>query len=100
MSLLPTSQRQRPRKVLTYFVFEREFNGAKITERFLSVDYNADNVSFGTGNLLIQVRTDLEKMTRFYSDVRKAVQEKHLVGWKRKLLSKRGLAEEAGKKAG
>ncbi|WP_346765839.1 transposase [Thermococcus sp. MV5] len=61
-----------------------------MTRRFLSVDYNADNVSFGTGGFLIQVSPDLGRMTRLYSDVRKMVQEKYSVGWKRKLSSGKG----------
>lgn len=78
------------RKILAYFVFEKEFDEPEVTGSFLSVDYNADNVSFGTQEFLIQVRTDLGRLTRFYSDVRKELQESHLVGWKRKLPSKKG----------
>ncbi|WP_144244842.1 RNA-guided endonuclease InsQ/TnpB family protein [Thermococcus eurythermalis] len=81
---------EKERKVLAYFVFEKEFEENRLTGSFLSVDYNADNVSFGTGEFLIQVRTELGKLTRFYSDVRKKIQESHLVGWKRKLPSKKG----------
>lgn len=54
------------------------------------MDYNADNVSFGIQEFLIQVRTDLGRLTRFYSDVRKRIQETHLIGWKRKLPSRKG----------
>ncbi|WP_175060035.1 RNA-guided endonuclease TnpB family protein [Thermococcus sp. 2319x1] len=81
---------EEERKVLAYFIFEKEFTELEPTERFLSVDYNVDNVSFGTREFLIQVKTDLGRMTRFYSDVRKQVQKTHSVGWKRKLPSKRG----------
>ncbi|MCO6042215.1 RNA-guided endonuclease InsQ/TnpB family protein [Thermococcus alcaliphilus] len=80
---------EKERKVLAYFVFEKEFDELKPTGNFLSVDYNADNVSFGTQEFLIQVRTDLGRMTRFYSGVRKSIQESHLVGWKRKTPSRK-----------
>ncbi|USS41081.1 transposase [Thermococcus aggregans] len=81
---------EEERKILAYFVFEKEFDEPKVTGRFLSVDYNADNVSFGTQEFLIQVRTDFGRLTRFYSDVRTRTQESHLTGWKRKLPSKKG----------
>lgn len=81
---------EEERKILAYFVFEKESDEKELTGSFLSVDYNADNVSFGTQEFLIQVRTDLGRLTRFYSDVRKELQESHLVGWKRKLPSKKG----------
>ena len=74
-------------KILAYFVFEKKFDEPEVTGSFLSVDYNADNVSLGTHEFLIQVGTDLGRLTRFYSDVRKNIQESHLVGWKRKLPS-------------
>jgi len=82
---------EEERKILAYFVFEKEFDEKELTGKFLSVDYNADNVSLGTGGFLIQVRTELGRLTRFYSDVRKKIQESHLVGWKRKLPSKKGI---------
>ncbi len=81
---------EEERKVLAYFIFEKEFEERELIGNSLSVDYNADNVSFGTQEFLIQVRTNLSRMTRFYSDVRKKIQESHLVGWKRKLPSKKG----------
>ncbi len=80
---------EEERKILAYFVFEKEFEEPEVTGNFLSVDYNADNVSFGTQEFLIQVRTDLGRLTMFYSDVRTKIQESHLVGWKRKLPSKK-----------
>nr|WP_240924262.1 transposase [Thermococcus sp. 21S7] len=81
---------EKERKVLAYFVFEKEFDERELTGNFLSVDYNADNVSFGTGEFLIQVQTELGRLTRFYSSVRKGIQESHSVGWNRKLPSTRG----------
>lgn len=81
---------EEERKVLAYFVFEKEFDEPSPSGNFLSVDYNADNVSFGIQEFLIQVRTDLGRLTRFYSDVRKRIQETHLIGWKRKLPSRKG----------
>ncbi|WP_456423090.1 RNA-guided endonuclease InsQ/TnpB family protein [Thermococcus sp.] len=81
---------EKERKIIAYFVFEKEFDEHEVTGGFLSVDYNADNVSFGTQEFLIQIRTDFGKLTRFYSDVRKRIQETHLIGWKRKLPSGRG----------
>ncbi|KUH33304.1 transposase [Thermococcus celericrescens] len=81
---------EKERKVLAYFVFEKEFTELEPTGRFLSVDYNADNVSFGTHEFLIQVKTGFGRMTRFYSDVRKQVQKTHSISWKRKVPSKRG----------
>jgi len=60
------------------------------TGYFIAVDYNADNVSLGNNNFLIQVRTELGRLTRFYSDVRTRIQGTHLTGWKRKLPSKKG----------
>ena len=81
---------EEERKILAYFVFEKEFDEPEVTGKFLSVDYNADNVSFGTHEFLIQVRTDLGRLTRFYSDVRTKIQKTHIVGWKRKLPSKKG----------
>ncbi len=78
------------RKILAYFVFEKEFDEKELSGKFLSVDYNADNVSFGTKKFLIQVRTELGRLTRFYSDGRGRVQESYSVGWKRKLPSEKG----------
>ncbi|MFA4702203.1 RNA-guided endonuclease InsQ/TnpB family protein [Pyrococcus kukulkanii] len=81
---------EEERKVLAYFTFEKEFSEPEVTGSFIAVDYNADNVSFGNHDFLIQVRTELGRLTRFYSDVRKNVQESHLTGWKRKLPSRKG----------
>ncbi|EEB73139.1 Putative transposase [Thermococcus sp. AM4] len=81
---------EKERKVLAYFVFEKEFDEKGLSGNFLGVDYNADNVSFGTHEFLIQVRTELGRLTRFYSNVRKRIQESHLVGWKRKPSSRKG----------
>ncbi|AEC51524.1 hypothetical protein PNA2_0608 [Pyrococcus sp. NA2] len=91
---------EEERKVLAYFVFEKEFEELKPTGSFLTVDYNADNVSFGTREFLIQVKTDLGRMTRFYSDARKEIQKSHSIGWRRKLPSKRGreLLEKFGRR--
>ena len=80
----------KERRVLVYFIFEKEFDEKELSGNFLSVDYNADNVSLGTHEFLIQVKTDLGRLTRFYSDVRKNIQESHLAGWKRKLPSRKG----------
>lgn len=81
---------EKERKILAYFVFGKEFDEHEVAGSFLSVDYNADNVSFGTHEFLIQVRTDFGKLTRFYSDVTRKIQKEHSVGWKRKLLPRKG----------
>ncbi|GAB6100849.1 RNA-guided endonuclease TnpB family protein [Thermococcus atlanticus] len=81
---------EEERKIIAYFVFEKEFDDSSLSGNFLSVDYNADNVSLGTREFLIQVRTDLGRLTRFYSDVRRRIQETHPIGWKRKLPSRKG----------
>ena len=62
----------------------------EVTGSFIAVDYNADNVSLGNHDFLIQVRTELGRMTRFYSDVRREVRRTHLTGWRRKLPSRKG----------
>ncbi|CAB50301.1 RNA-guided endonuclease InsQ/TnpB family protein [Pyrococcus abyssi] len=91
---------EEERKVLAYFVFEKEFEEQEPTGSFLSVDYNADNISLGTSEFLIQVRTDLGKITRFYTNVRREIQKSHLVGWRRKLPSNKGrkLLEKFGRR--
>ena len=81
---------EEEQKILAYFVFEKEFEEREPNGRFVAVDYNADNISLGNEDFLIQVRTELGRLTRFYSDVRTRIQETHLTGWKRKLPSKKG----------
>ncbi|ASJ17513.1 transposase [Thermococcus chitonophagus] len=81
---------EEERKVLAYFTFEKEFDEPEVTGSFIAVDYNADNISFGNHDFLVQVKTGLGRMTRFYSDVRREVQRTHLTGWKKKLPSRKG----------
>ena len=70
--------------------FEKEFEEGKPTGYFTAVDYNADNVSLGNNNFLIQVRTELGRLTRFYSDVRTRIQETILPVGKENCLLKKG----------
>lgn len=75
--------------VQAYFTFQKTVKIPKAYTNALASDYNLNNVTLGDYNTIFQVKTELGEVVEKYPKASQLIQQKYLVGWKRKILTKR-----------
>jgi len=77
--------------VYAVFTFQKEVNDEeKESKRYIAIDYNLNNVTFGDYERVCMVKTNFGLIIEKYANIMSNVQKKHLIGWKVKRPSKKG----------
>ncbi|WP_346766006.1 transposase [Thermococcus sp. M39] len=76
--------------VYAFLTFQKTVRVPELTGKYLAIDYNLNNITTAAQDFVLQIKTNLGRQVEVYSEVYRKIQTRHLVGWRRKTLSKKG----------